>query len=237
MNKEKYCNNCNILLTNKNTYEKRKAKCIVCYREICRNYKKANKDKISLYNKQYKMNNKNTISNYNKQYNIKNRKSIQNRHTKYLREKRKNDICYKLSVNSRNRIKKLYKGENKTSNLIGCSRNIFIEWINYQLKPDMNFENYGKIWHMDHVIPCSKFNLLNNFELFKCFNWSNIQPLHSFDNLKKGNRVSLVEIKSHFNKVLHFANNNNLKYYFDTNKLLLPHNKLLFIRNNTEEHD
>ena len=39
----------------------------------------------------------------------------------------------------------------------------------------MTFDNYGE-WHIDHVKPCSSFDLTNEQEIYECFNWKNIRP-------------------------------------------------------------
>lgn len=55
-------------------------------------------------------------------------------------------------------------------------------------KDDMSFDNYGE-WELDHIIPISSFNLHNNDELFKCFNYKNVQPLWKTENRKKSNKI------------------------------------------------
>jgi hypothetical protein len=44
-------------------------------------------------------------------------------------------------------------------------------------------------WHIDHIKPCSSFNLEEPHEQMTCFHWSNLQPLWAKDNLRKGARV------------------------------------------------
>lgn len=63
-------------------------------------------------------------------------------------------------------------------------------------------ENYGKIWEVDHIIPCAAFDLSNSFEQRRCFNWRNLQPLLSKDNMKKGQRY-VFDIKKELE--LYFA--------------------------------
>lgn len=52
----------------------------------------------------------------------------------------------------------------------------------------MGWDNYGE-WHIDHIIPCSSFNLSILEDQKKCFHYTNTQPLWKIDNLRKGNRV------------------------------------------------
>ncbi|AYV85713.1 MAG: hypothetical protein Satyrvirus33_3 [Satyrvirus sp.] len=53
----------------------------------------------------------------------------------------------------------------------------------------MSYDNYGE-WHVDHIIPISRFNLSILQEAKKCFNYSNLQPLWKIDNLKKSNKLT-----------------------------------------------
>ena len=63
-------------------------------------------------------------------------------------------------------------------------------------------ENYGKIWHIDHVIPISKFDLNNNEEQLVAFNWRNTMPLSSRENLSKNNKIIKEQVLEHVDKIL-----------------------------------
>ena len=64
----------------------------------------------------------------------------------------------------------------------------------------MTFDNYGSYWHMDHVIPCSLFDLTKDEDLHNCFKWTNIQPLESKINLSKNNKINKEEVINHWEK-------------------------------------
>ena len=50
-------------------------------------------------------------------------------------------------------------------------------------------ENYGlKGWHIDHIKPVSKYNLMEEKELRECWNYKNLQPLWWYDNIRKFNK-------------------------------------------------
>jgi hypothetical protein len=55
---------------------------------------------------------------------------------------------------------------------------------------DMSFDNYGN-WEIDHIIPVSSFDLSNENELRKCFNYNNTQPLWKNENRSKSNKIVL----------------------------------------------
>jgi len=142
--------------------------------------------------------------------------------TKNNKERRKKDINYKLTTNLRNRIKKFFKGEISSSKYTDCSIDTFKDWISFQFEHDMNFENYGKLWHLDHVIPCSLFNFNNENEKYYCFNWSNYRPLYKHKNLSRQNKLTYKDILLHDIKI---------KSYMIKNKKLNIHiyNKLKYI--------
>lgn len=68
----------------------------------------------------------------------------------------------------------------------------------------MLFDNYGSVWSIDHVIPCYYFDVTNDKELHKCFNWSNLQPFKKIKNQEKVNKVTIKEINEHYRKVRKF---------------------------------
>ena len=68
--------------------------------------------------------------------------------------------------------------------LIGCEIDYLMYHIQCQFTKGMSWDNYG-FWHIDHKLPCVKFDLSKPIEQRKCFNFKNLQPLWAIDNIKK----------------------------------------------------
>ena len=110
-------------------------------------------------------------------------------------EKSKTDISFRILKNLRSRIRfALKKGQIKkadtTENLLGCTVPEFRTYFTSLFTKDMSWNDFmtGKI-HIDHIIPCSKFDLTDEAQQRICFHYSNLQPLWSTDNLKKGTKI------------------------------------------------
>jgi hypothetical protein len=125
-----------------------------------------------------------------KEYYIKNKEKIITQNSKYKRNRKKFDIPYKISDNLRTRLYLAIKNGQKTGSAIrdlGCSIEELKIYLKSKFHPNMTWDNYGK-WHIDHVKPLSKFNLIDFEELKKACHYTNLQPLWAIDNLKKGNK-------------------------------------------------
>jgi hypothetical protein len=120
--------------------------------------------------------------------------------------RRINNPNSRISHNLRSKISNIISKNhrsNATAEMLGIDHETFIEWISYQFTPDMNFGNYGTVWNFDHLIPLSKFNLLDEAELKRAMNWRNIQPIIVIKNHEKYNHIDLdlaiaQEIKSEY---------------------------------------
>lgn len=64
--------------------------------------------------------------------------------------------------------------------------------LELKFKGNMSWENYGEVWHIDHIIPKSKFHFQNtNDSEFKiCWALENLQPLFKSENLSKQDKVT-----------------------------------------------
>ena len=111
----------------------------------------------------------------------------------YTNKKLKTDINWILKKRLRGRLWQALKGKNKskrTMELLGVPHIDFLKtWLECKFKEGMTWEN-RHLWHIDHVLPCSSFDLTKPEEQAKCFHYTNLQPLWAGENLSKGNRIS-----------------------------------------------
>ena len=75
----------------------------------------------------------------------------------------------------------------KTFDILGYSKDEYIENIKTKLKNGMTIENYGD-WHIDHIKPVSLFDLSDEEKLKECWSLDNLDPKWAFENLTKSNK-------------------------------------------------
>lgn len=192
------CKSCRKIEREKNS-EKRKEK--------QKEYYEKNKELLIIKNKNYRNENKEKIKEQKKEYRLKNIEHIRQKNKEYLpirkekiKEKRKTDKNFQIKEVLRSKIHKLLKNQ-KTSflKILGCNFEQFKKWIEFQFEEDMNWDNFGKIWQIDHILPIYQFNLLNENEKNICFSWTNLQPLYNDENRKKYRNL---ELHYYFNSII-----------------------------------
>jgi hypothetical protein len=134
------------------------------------------------YQKQWSEDNKCQLIEYQAKYRVNNINKIRIYQNIWMKEKYKNNINYKLKLNIKGRILdalnkgNLKQGEN-IRKYLGCNIEFYKQYLESQFKPEMNWENHGKIWEIDHIVAISKFNLYIEENIYKAFNYKNTQPL------------------------------------------------------------
>ena len=71
----------------------------------------------------------------------------------------------------------------------------FWDYIEKQFKPGMTRQNQGT-WHIDHIKPCSSFDLSDPRQQRECFHYTNLQPLWALDNIRKKDKIISGDITS-----------------------------------------
>ena len=114
----------------------------------------------------------------------------------------------------RTRIYNCLRYKNKTKHAIeylGCSSDEYFKWI-FNYNDDCDLENHGKEWHIDHVIPISKFDLTDESQQLLAFNWRNTMPLSAKENLSKNNKIVHEQIIEHLKNLKEYHIKQNIQF-------------------------
>ena len=133
--------------------------------------------------------------NYSKRMEYLNRSEVKERVNILKRKRREDNIYIKLSayISSaiRHSIKKNKKGLH-WEELVGYTIDDLKGHLEKQFANNMNWDNYSHSgWHIDHIIPISKFNFTtyDDIDFKRCWALSNLQPMWASENMSKGNRL------------------------------------------------
>ena len=100
---------------------------------------------------------------------------------------------YKIIRSLRRRMLFVLHGKRKADSsisLIGCTGEQLKLHLESQFQKGMTWDNYGhKGWHIDHIKPCSSFDLTDPEQQKVCFHYTNLQPLWALDNLIKSDKI------------------------------------------------
>lgn len=162
-------------------------------RECNREYNQANKLHIKEYNKNryesdkevilgkikvYHKDNKESIKEYTKQWFFENKDWV----NKYNNNKYHNNPEFKIKTLLRCSLNKQLKNVkidkiHSVIKMIGCSSYDLVKYIENQFLPEMTWGNWGPVWELDHILPCASFDLTILEKQYKCFHYTNFQPL------------------------------------------------------------
>lgn len=167
-------------------------------KEYNKQYHLKNKEAISLRKKNDRINNPEKYKlihkrDHEKHYSKKSdtfKKWVKNNRSKYnsYYAKYRTTSHGKLLNNLKYRINSALSGKCKSSNtidLIGCDVDFLKMWLESQFKPGMTWDNYGPVWHVDHIRPCSSYDFTDWRQQKVCFNYTNLQPLFAKENISK----------------------------------------------------
>jgi hypothetical protein len=121
----------------------------------------------------------------------------------YKKHKKATDVNYRMRVNLSKRLYYALDRTNKKSasiiELLGCDIVFLRNHLESKFLPTMTWDNYGTLWHIDHILPCVSFDLSCPEQQNKCFHYSNLQPLFAITtiingveyigNLNKGDKI------------------------------------------------
>lgn len=166
-------------------------------KEYQQQYRLTHKEEIQKQSKEYNQKNKEIIYKKRKIYVSKNRKKINRYSRKYNRFQRKNNLEIRIKDNLRSRLYQAVKNEWKSGSAVrdlGCSisflKECFKPMFTFVVEENqmMSWDNYGKLWHIDHIIPLSAFDLTDREQLKRACHYTNLRPLWAKQNCSERDR-------------------------------------------------
>jgi len=109
-----------------------------------------------------------------------------------------------------------------TVEYLGCNFQDYKKWLS-GYSPEFTMENRGSVWHIDHVIPVSHFNLDDPDQQMIAFNWRNTAPLSVRENLAKSNRIILSQVEHHLAKLEEYHKTHNIEFPLVFSNLFAKH--------------
>ncbi len=72
------------------------------------------------------------------------------------------------------------------------------KWFEIQFESGVGWDDFGKKWQFDHIIPVTYFDFSNESELKMCWNFTNIRVEQFQRNKDRGNRLDILAAKGYF---------------------------------------
>ena len=139
--------------------------------------------------------------------------------TEWCRNERKTNMNYRIKKSIAARLRTVLVKNNSTMNYIGCNIQYLREWFEYNFTEKMNWENYGSFWSIDHIIPVCKFDMTNEDEKLRCWNWSNMMPVTvAFNSTKK--KVDMNQVNYIIEKLEKFKEEGSTTKWFSKEFIL-----------------
>jgi hypothetical protein len=170
---------------------------------IQRNYasKESNRERIRVVQKEWRKNNLDKMlvysekkRGYDRRRYLEKKKEIIEKNAAWKKNRIEKDPSFRILMSLRTRLRSALKAQTvsknaKTKELLGCDEIFLKNYIESKFQKGMNWNNYGTHgWHIDHIKPCSTFQLSDTQQQKECFHYTNLQPLWAKDNLAKNRK-------------------------------------------------
>jgi hypothetical protein len=140
---------------------------------------------------------------------------LKEQNAEWCKNERNTNMNYRIKKSLAARLRNVLNKNDTTMNYIGCNIQYFREWLEYNFTEEMNWENYGSYWSIDHIIPVCKFDLSLEDEKFKCWNWSNMMPVTVKYNSSKKN-IIMEQINYIIEKIEKFKEEGSTTKWFSS---------------------
>ena len=139
--------------------------------------------------------------------------------TEWCKKESQTNLNYRLKKSLASRLRTVLIKNDSTMNYIGCNIQYLREWFEYNFTDEMNWNNYGSFWSIDHIIPVCKFDLSNEDEKLKCWNWTNLMPVTvKFNSSKK--EIDVNQVNYILEKIKNFKEEGSTTKWFSEDFIL-----------------
>lgn len=172
--------------------KKRRNSCNDCLDNFHKEYRGLHREKAKKVTKDWIENNLERSRKSVRKWRKENIEYARKKEVEYKIKRLKTDHFFRMVHNLRRRMLHALKDKvkfDKSISLIGCNREFLRKHLESQFTEGMTWENHGRgddKWHVDHIKPCDSFDLTQESEQYKCFNYTNLQPMWQPQNLSKG---------------------------------------------------
>lgn len=115
----------------------------------------------------------------------------------YLQRRRRQDDAFRLSLQTAGEIRRAIKRKRQQSNrdrpmwweaVLGYTASDLRQHLERQFTKEMSWENHGKVWEIDHIVPLAKFKVASKFspDFKTVWGLANLRPLLKHLNAAKG---------------------------------------------------
>ena len=75
------------------------------------------------------------------------------------------------------------------------------QWFEYQFQKEIGWDNFGKMWQFDHIIPVTYFDFSKEEELKMCWNFTNLIVEEFKKNKERGHRLDVLAANNYFKEL------------------------------------
>jgi hypothetical protein len=146
-------------------------------------------------------------------------KFLTDKKIEWCKNEHNTNMNYRIKKSLAARLRAVLVKTDLTMNYIGCNIQYLREWFEYNFTPEMNWDNYDSYWSIDHIIPVCKFDLTNEDEKLKCWNWTNLMPITVKYNSSNKN-IDMEQIRFIINKINKFKEEGSTTKWFSKEFIL-----------------
>lgn len=161
-------------------------------------YREKHKEGIKAYKANYRLKYSSKVASGIRNWKIKNKERVRENERQYRKLRRQSGVKFPYETKVENRLRSILrnriwdalKGRRKPGSAVrdlGCTVSELKSHLESKFVDGMSWDSYGE-WHVDHIVPLSKFDLSDEKQFKMAVHFTNLQPLWASDNLKKSNK-------------------------------------------------